>query len=218
MGRRRGVAPLGLRHRADGLRADLPVPHGRRIAATGHRVLPALIDEFPQSPLCPLAQCRLADCLRLEAIVKHFKVSPEFDVGNAGAAIPAYEKVDAAKGSYAWAWSRMWIGNILCYSAKFNAAAAVFREVAETMPAGPEKSLALWNLAHAASFDKSRLNEVARYCQALRDGPDNRWWICLYDDWGPIQNNRGSSSRSLHELANQRLNSVQKAATKAKSN
>jgi tetratricopeptide (TPR) repeat protein len=164
--------------------------------------------EFPQSPLRPLAQWRLAECLRRKAIADRFKVSRHINFSDGAESIPAFEKVDSPKGTYPWAWARLWIGNIHGYNRRYKEAATPFREVAETMPTSPEKSMALLNLGRMLTYDKATLDEAARYCQAARDAPDNAWWACYYNAWGPVQMGRGEWTLQLHDLADAWLEDI----------
>ena len=170
-----------------------------------------LIDEFPQSPLRPLAQWRLADCRRRQAIADRFKVLRRVTYADQGESIPLFEKVDAAKGTYPWAWARLWIGTIHAYDGRMAEAAAQFREVAEVMPTSPEKSIALLNLGRVL-VDLCRWDEAARYYKAARDAPDNSWQRLHYNAWGPLD---GAAFRQrTHELADDGLATIRRAAKK----
>ena len=170
-----------------------------------------LIDEFPQSPLRPLAQWRLAECLRRKAVANRFKVSRQVDLGGGLESISAFEKVDSPKGTYPWAWSRLWIGALRGYNAKYAEAVAPLREVAETMSTSPEKSMALVDLGVLLLGEKADLNEAARYCQAARDAPENIWWVSFYNGWGPFKFGRGERNVSLHTTAELELGAIRNA-------
>jgi tetratricopeptide (TPR) repeat protein len=174
-----------------------------------------LIAEFPQSPLRPLAQWRLAECARRKVIADRFKELKGVAFADQRASLPAYEKVDAPKGSYPWAWARLWIGSIHACNDRWKEAAAEFREVAETMPVSPEKSIALLNLGHVLENDSTRWDEAARYYNAAKVAPDNSWYVYWYNTWGPIAKlwSQGQA-QSTHFLANAGLTKIRRAAEK----
>jgi len=127
-----------------------------------------LIDEFPDSPLRPYAQWRLADCRRRILFQSH-SVASDLE-----AAIAAFEKVEAEEGSYAWAWTQLRLG-VLRWSSP-NAAAAVdhFKAVAERMDHGPEKSLGL--LQTAVHYEVIQdVPEARRYYELASSVPPIYW-------------------------------------------
>jgi TolB-like protein len=170
-----------------------------------------LIDEFPQSPLRPLAQWRLADCRRRKAIADRFPELRRVTYADQGESIPLFEKVDAAKGTYPWAWARLWIGTIHAYNGRMAQSAARFREVTEVMATSPEKSIALLNLGRVL-VDSGQWDEAARYYKAAKEVPDNSWQRLHYNDWGPLD---GAAYRQrTHELADDGLATIRRAAKK----
>jgi len=171
-----------------------------------------LIDEFPQSPLRPLAQWRLADCRRRKAIADRFKELQRSTYADQGESIPLFQKVDAPKGSYPWAWARLWIGSIHAANGRHGEAAPFFREVAEAMPAGPEKSMALVNVGYMLEFDNGRWEEAIRYHKAAKDAPDNSWQRLYYNGWGPLS--VGEWPNTTHDMADSGLSRVRRAAKK----
>jgi TolB-like protein len=171
-----------------------------------------LIDEFPQSPLRPLAQWRLADCRRRKAIADRFKELQRSTYADQGESIPLFQKVDAPKGSYPWAWARLWIGSIHAANGRHGEAAQFFREVAEAMPAGPEKSMALVNVGYMLEFDKGRWEEAIRYHKAAKDAPDNSWQRLYSNGWGPLS--VGEWPNTTHDMADSGLARLQRAAKK----
>ncbi len=125
--------------------------------------------------------------------------------------IPAFEKVNSPKGTYPWAWSRLWIGTLQGYNAKYAGAVSPLREVAEAMPTGPEKSMALLDLGVMLLREKADLNEAARYCQAARNAPENTWRVSFYNGWGPFKPGRGEQNVSLHTMAEVVLGEIRNA-------
>ena len=182
-----------------------------------------LVAEFPQSPLRPLAQWRLAECLRRQAVAEHYKIDQAIMFGDQRQSIPPFEKVDAPKGTYPWAWARLSIGMIYahCGSPWERAAplrgkgAAPFREVAEAMPTGPEKSIALLGLGFALEDDKAAWDEAARYYQAALAAPDNSWHIDYYNGgWGAVMRFRRQGPDTTHKVADDGLTALRRAAAK----
>ena len=132
-----------------------------------------------------------------------------------GDSITAFEKVDAPKGTYPWAWAHLWIGTSHASHRKPNEAIAQYREVAETMPTGPEKSMALLNLGLILRLEKGHADEAVRWLQAARDTPDISWFKVAYNEWGPLLPPRAPFSPSTtHAMANEGLKALGSGAKK----
>ena len=108
----------------------------------------------------------------------------------------------------------MWIGNIHGYNQRYKEAAAQFREVAEAMPTGPEKSIALLSLGFMLEYDQARWNDAARYYKSARDAPDNSWYILLLQRLGADHEMGVRGPLRTHEAADRGLTAVRRAAKK----
>jgi TolB-like protein len=152
---------------------DYPPP----LAATAYR---RLLAEFPDSPLKPYAQWRAADCARRAAI--HAEHAPQ----QAAAAAAKLAQVDAPEGSYAWAWTRLGLGQCRLLAGDYAAAARQFQQVADRLDQGPEKSLAALDagLAFRLAGDTAT---AARYYQSAWGMPDRSWMpASRYEGWAPL--------------------------------
>jgi hypothetical protein len=149
-----------------------------------------LVEQFPESPLRPYAQWRLAECHRCLAVLQERSDgSPVPTVAPAPAAIVSwYEKVRAPEGSHPWAWTQLRLGLLRFHAREFAAARAHFQAVADRMPNGPEKSLAVLDAAICALAEGHK-GEANRYYQIAMSMPNIYWGnICVspYAAWCPV--------------------------------
>ena len=144
-----------------------------------------LVREFPQSPLRPYAEWRLADCKRRQAINRvHERYGP-YALRQPQPIAALFEKVEAPKGSYAWAWTQLRLGVLAFDGQDYKKASGHFAAVADAMDHGAEKSLALMNAGTAcrAAGDV----EGAAYYRIARTVPDISWWSrSPYERWAPL--------------------------------
>ncbi len=149
---------------------------------TESRYYRQLVEQFPDSSLRPYAQWRLADCKYRQLLDARWS-SVEDSPNDRQAVVEAFLEVDAPKGSHAWAWSQLRAGSLLFNRKDFRSAAVHYREVAERMPNGAEKSLALLQLSvcHEAL---GNAEEARRYEQLVLSVPDIFWWTSSgYENW-----------------------------------
>lgn len=144
---------------------SLPVPdvgYFKRLAA-----------DYPNSPLQPFAQWRVADCLRWSAMPKDPK-SNRFGLHPHGEAIPWLQQLKAPEGSTLWAWRELRLGLAYYHEWDLQHALAHFVAVAERMPNGPEKTIAVCN----AAFVDNQLGkdeESSRYWKIAKTLPPITW-------------------------------------------
>jgi hypothetical protein len=163
------------------------------------RYFQQLIEQFPNSPLRPFAQWRLADC-KYRQLMDAGKSSPEVPARDQHAVVEAFLQVNAPKGSHAWAWSRLRVGSLLFRSGDVESAWAHYHDVAERMSDGTEKSLALLNLraCHAAMGNTKELDR----CQSVvLSVPDIFWWTSSsYEDWAPMKKSGAPFTCNSHDI------------------
>jgi TolB-like protein len=167
-------------------------PHGAYpppMAADYFRRLPA---EFPNSPLKPYAQWRLADCARRAAF--HATRDPYYDTmfgvtrapQRAAAAAAELAKLQLPEGTYPWAWNRLGLGQCYLLAGAPAAAAKQFQSVADRMDQGSEKTLATLDAGLALRLAGETATAV-RYYESARDMPDIPWTPhSRYDAWAPL--------------------------------
>jgi formylglycine-generating enzyme required for sulfatase activity/TolB-like protein/tetratricopeptide (TPR) repeat protein len=145
-----------------------------------------LLRQFPDSPLRPYAEWRLAECERRNNYVSGLPLVIA-NLPRAHRLLEEYQKVNAPARSYARTWTNLRRGAVHFAIGEFEDAASRFQEVAETMPTGPEKLLALLNLG----LCYERLNKPVEGRQAyeaaiampvLQWFPSADWFMA----WGPI--------------------------------
>ena len=145
-----------------------------------------LIQQFPESPLRPYAQWRLAECARRSKYVKlslqiYSHVIPPTKL------IARYEQVEAPEGSYARAWNNLRMGAIYLTTQNYAKAIPCFRDVIESMPNGPEKAIAMQNIA-ICQEQLNEFSEARRSYQAVLEMPQLHYrntadWFML---WCPL--------------------------------
>ena len=166
---------------------------------TESRYFQQLVEQFPDSPLRPFAQWRLADCQRRQMLDAR-RSSADGAASDQQAVIEGFLQVDAPPGSFAWAWSRLRVGSLLFRSGDFGSASVHYREVAERMPNGAEKSLAVLNLSvcHEAL---GNLEEARRYEQLVLSMPDIFWWTSnWYENWAPMRKSGSDLIETSHDF------------------
>jgi len=157
--------------------------------------------EFPDSSLRPYAQWRLADCKYRQLLDARWS-SVEDSPNDRQGVVEAFREVDAPKGSHAWAWSQLRAGSLLFNRKDFRSAAVHYREVAERMPNGAEKSLALLNLSvcHEAL---GNAEEARRYEKLVLSVPDIFWWTSSgYENWAPMRMSGAELTDTSHDFIN----------------
>jgi TolB-like protein/tetratricopeptide (TPR) repeat protein len=148
-----------------------------------------LIELFPDSPLFNYAQWRLADCERLRS-----------DRGGNRQAISAFGKVSAPPASYPWAWARLRQGALEIRMADLSTASASLKEVVESMPRGPERTIAL-AMAGDCLIKTGQSAEARRLFEELDSLPEMSW-DRLADgslEWYPITSFHNSSRQLSFE-------------------
>ncbi len=163
------------------------------------RYFQRLVEQFPNSPLSAFAQWRLAEC----------KYRQLLDAGRSPSTVPAIDQkavidaflqVDAPQGSHAWAWSRLRVGAILFKSGEFSSAAEHYHEVAERMPSGAEKSLALLHLSVCYEA-VGNIEEARRYEKLVLSVPDMFWSTSSrYEDWAPMRMSGTELTDTSHDF------------------
>lgn len=149
-----------------------------------------LLKLFPQSPLRPYAQWRLADCLRRQQMNERYarqRHPAALTLSDpAPSVVAAFEKVRAPEGSLVWAWTGLRLG--LLHGQAHNHAAAVkyLRPVAERMPRSPEKTMALLDLGYCHQ-ELAEPAEAAQYWRAALTEPNIAWNSPTpYAAWGAL--------------------------------
>ncbi len=164
-----------------------------------------LIDQFPDSPLRPYAQWRLAECKRCRPIYEAHSRSA--DVSRRAEAIPLYEQAEAPKGSYVWAWTQLRIGALHLQSGRVAEALEHFRPVADLIDHSPEKSMAVLSAA-ACHLALESDDEAARYLKVAMSEPDLNWtasFLPPYAGWYPLRSKGGSLSGCTRRIAKKSL-------------
>lgn len=145
-----------------------------------------LVQKFPDSPLSPYAEWRLAECARRNT---HLRGAPQVitDASQARRLAAEYRKIKTPERSYARTWTNLRLGTIHFTVREFREAVPYFQEIVETMPNGPEKMLALLNLGlcYERSNQKAegrRAYEAAAALPVYQFRPGSDWLMC----WGPL--------------------------------
>jgi len=127
---------------------------------------------YPRSELAPFARWEAAEFARLNRVYDVFREHATWAdiLIDAEAAVPAFEAVDAPKGSYAWAWTQLRLAMLHTQAGHPDKALEPARAAADAMDAGPEKVLALF-LAAGATGKLGRAEQAGRYLQAVKDAP-----------------------------------------------
>ncbi len=163
------------------------------------RYFQRLVEQFPNSPLRGLAQWRLADC-KYRQLLDAGRSSSTVPATDRQAVIDAFLRVDAPQGSHAWAWSRLRVGAILFKNGDFSSAAVHYHEVAERMPNGAEKSLALLHLSVCYEA-VGKIEEARRYEKLVLSVPDIYWWTSSgYEDWAPMRMSGAELTDTTHDF------------------
>lgn len=159
-----------------------------------------LIDRFPDSPLTPMARWRLADCGRRVYVNAGDDSTRQLQL-----IIEQYERVDAAKGSVLWAWSRLRIASLLFRGGDYKSAAANYREVTERVGQGPEKSIALLNLGVCRN-EMGEPGEAEATYRQVKSVPDIFWWTTSnYANWAPMDKDGKGIISTSHKIAEKQL-------------
>jgi Tfp pilus assembly protein PilF len=115
-----------------------------------------------------------------------------------------YEQVEAQAGSLVWAWKHLRIGMMHLVQDDFASALPHFRNVSEQMGPGPEKTIALLNLAHCYRA-LNRKQEAKLSYQAAMSLPNINWWEKAFEHWHPheahISNTKYEASVGLQKLS-----------------
>ena len=138
-----------------------------------------LIDQFPDSPLRPYAQWRLGE-------VKYCLMNCyRIPVSDWATVAKQYEQVQADEGSHPWAWAKIGAGMFLYHSRQYTKAIECYDKILNAMEPGPEKAIAMLNLArcHQAAGNKKeaiRYYRMAKSCPNVyfantQVGPFNGW-------------------------------------------
>ncbi len=148
----------------------------------------SLLEEFPDSPLRPFAQLRLAACQRRSHVVANG--NPRNDKPFEPI-LAELNKVEAPEGSYAWAWKHLYSGVFHAFIGdQLPDAREHFQLVADAMPPGPERSMALMNLGLCCVILGDNEQAKLTYETTLRDIPDIYWLHCKWsrglDEWTPL--------------------------------
>jgi len=163
------------------------------------RYFQRLVEQFPNSPLRGLAQWRLADC-KYRQLLDAGRSSSTVPATDRQAVIDAFLRVDAPQGSHAWAWSRLRVGAILFKNGDFSSAAIHYHEVAERMPNGAEKSLALLHLSVCYEA-VGKIEEARRYEKLVLSVPDIYWSTSSgYEDWAPMRMSGTELTDTTHDF------------------
>jgi TolB-like protein len=142
-----------------------------------------LIDQFPDSPLRPYAQWRLAECQFCNRILQ--AQGDNVHAPDLQGAVAWYQKVRAEEGSYAWAWTQLRLGMLFYRAGEYAEAERHFRAVAERMGAGAEKTMAVLSVA-TCNDALGKPDEAARWYKTAYGMPNVRWASGLpYFAWGP---------------------------------
>ncbi|WP_010586207.1 tetratricopeptide repeat protein [Schlesneria paludicola] len=145
-----------------------------------------LIQQFPQSPLRPYAEWRSAECLRRTRFVSG---APQVisTVSDVETLVSEYEKIDAPARSYALAWKNLRLGAIGISTEDYQGAIPRFQHLVDSMSNGPEKTMAVLNLA--LCYEKlNNPTESRRFYESVLQMPDIHWrptadWFML---WVPL--------------------------------
>jgi tetratricopeptide (TPR) repeat protein len=152
-----------------------------------------LVQQFPDSPLRPYADWRLAECARRNGLIlTEPQVVTDFSQGRK--LLQEYGKVKAPAGSYARTWTNLRVGAIHFALGAYRRAVPHFQEIAETVPTGPEKMLALLNLGLCYErlnqpAEGRRAYEAAAALPVIQWWPSADWFMC----WAPISSDANQS-------------------------
>lgn len=166
-----------------------------------------LIREFPDSALCPYAQWRLAGCAWHKWRNSGWCGLPS----DPREVVKRYQDVRAPEGSYPWAWTQLHLGETYFHTEDFAKALTCFREVADRMDHGPEKSMALVNVATCYRRAEN-LEEAERYYKIARAAPDVYWGGISrtpYSVWSPLKIDGTHHISPTKKIAQTRLRTLQ---------
>ena len=145
-----------------------------------------LIQQFPQSSLRPYAEWRVAECSRRSRFVSGTPqaISTVDDVQKL---IAEYEKVKVPARSYSLAWKNLRLGSIAICMEDYKGAIPRFQQIVDALPSGPERAMAMLNLA----LCHEKLNDPAesqRLYQLALQQPNIHWrpaadWFMV---WAPL--------------------------------
>jgi hypothetical protein len=107
------------------------------------------------------------------AINEAFTTSYKFCPKKPEQVAAAFEKVEAPRGSRVWAWTELHLGVLDYYRQQCSKAREHFRQVAEAMEQGPEKTLAMMNAGQCneALHDREEAVRAYRIVMSLRAQP-----------------------------------------------
>ena len=133
-----------------------------------------LDSQFSDSPLRPFAQWRRAECLRRSLYDENSSRRATSGKRAPVDPIATFEKVSAPAGSFAMFWSQLCLGRLHLMREQYREAAEQFRSVAENAPSGPEKEIAVLDLAICNS-NLQNVAEARRGLQAVNSMPAIEW-------------------------------------------
>jgi hypothetical protein len=148
-----------------------------------------LVRSYPGSALRPYAQWEIAEYARINL---YYDAARNHELDD-GRPLPieglsaAFAKVDAPKGSYAWAWARIRLGMIALQEGQPARALEHAQAVADVMEPGAEKLLALFLLG-VCSEDLGKPDDAVRYYEFIRTLPTVMFPSERQDiAWAPIR-------------------------------
>ena len=174
-----------------------------------------LVAQFPASPLRPYAQWRVGECARRVSSTRTERRRGKFYDREPTVARPLYEAVDAEPGTHAWAWTRLRLGNGWGVNAEYERAGRYYQEVADGMPLGPERSMALLNLARVRSKAGAEA-EAGRVARSVLSMPDI--YFSMRGDhtakWTPLPTMSRTGHRTSHSWARRLVGDADKEEQK----
>jgi len=148
------------------------------------RHLEDLVREFPRGELRPFAQWEAAEFARITRF-REFDASNGYEWVDSAVSVDglaaAFAKVEAPKGSYAWAWARIRLAQLELQANRPAEALGHARAVADVMDPGAEKILALF-LAGAGAEALDQPDDAARYYESAMAAPDVLFFRDREDD------------------------------------
>ena len=167
------------------------------------RYFEGLVEKFPESDSCaPWAQWEIAEFARINENYLQWRTPNPAPLLLAAATthtdvIAAFEKVKAAKGSYAWAWTQVRLAMLNQRDDHFEKALEHARAVADVMEIGPEKILALF-YAGVSAERLGQSEQRSRYFQSIIESPDLVFANDRHETaWGPLWLN-SESGRTIN--------------------
>ncbi len=154
------------------------------------RYFEELVRSYPDSAMRPYAQWEVAEIARLNRML-------EFDTPQLYMAVDAaglvqglsagFEKVEAPKGSYAWAWAKIRLAMIALQEGQPAKASEHARPVVDLMDQGPEKILGLF-IAGLSAESLGKPEDAARYYEFIKASPPFLFPSDREDDaWAPLR-------------------------------